>query len=104
MIRQRLVEYERRVLKVFATNISVSSGNKRNSVLLVCCGQEEDRVQWVSEKLLWIIMGVRVSTESQAYGLLKYKLVIRPIDTLDETFECDCVRWSTDDDVNYRLR
>lgn len=42
--------------------------------------------------------------ESQEYTFLQYMNATRSIDTEDETFGCDFLKWTIDDGVNHSLR
>lgn len=98
------IKYVRRYHRVFVTDNFGSSGEKRKSIVLVAGGSKEGGASWVAKVLLSYRINVRGSIESQEYVFLEHVEKARPIDVVDETFECVCLGWRSDDGVDRRWR
>lgn len=94
-------EYERRVQRVFASDNFGTSGVCRNSYVLVSGGGYKGEGLWVAKVLLLFRMNLGGEEVGKEYAFLQYMEVSRPVDVIEETLNCVCLRWSTDDEVDY---
>lgn len=98
-----LVEYEREVQRIFATDIFDFFGFKKTRNLFVSAGGVETGGGRFSRVLLFMI-GARESNESHEYAFLQYIEVTSSIGTVDETLMFVCLRWSITNKVGQSLR
>lgn len=60
--------------------------------MLVSSAKGEGDGLWVANVLLFSLMSVRGNNESREYALLQSLDAMRPIDTVNETLGCVCLR------------
>lgn len=87
------VESENIVQRVLAADGLESSG-----------AGEESSGLWMASVLLFFRIEVREVNESEEYPFLYYMEVGCPRDTMNETFRCIRLRWSTDEEEDHSLR
>lgn len=100
MVKER-GDYERRVQGVFASDNFWTSGVSRNRYVLVTGGEDKGEGLWVAKVLLLFRMNLGGEEVGKEYAFLQYMEVSRLVDVIEETLNFVCLRWSTDDEVDY---